>query len=59
MQVPVGVITKNEIVHEELAQIIEELQKKYTPMQGIHIHKGYMYTSILKIWLYGGIVSSV
>ena len=38
VQVPVGVIPKNEVVREQLVQIMEELQKKYTPMHGIHIY---------------------
>ena len=34
VQVPVGVITKNEVIREELVQIILELQEKYAPIQG-------------------------
>ena len=35
VQVPVGVIPKNEVVREQLVQIMDELQRKYTPMNGI------------------------
>ena len=38
LQVPLGVITKNETNQEELVTIIEELQKKYTPIQGTYVH---------------------
>lgn len=38
IQVPVGVITKNETNREELMAIMEELQKKYTHLQGTYVH---------------------
>ena len=34
-QVPVGVIPKNEVKREEMVEIMDELQQKYTPCTGI------------------------
>ena len=34
-QVPLGVIPKNEVKREEMVEIMDELQQKYTPCIGI------------------------